>query len=468
MVRKYRKDFQTCYKTPVKDLLLPFERFITNESSSSILLIFSVIIAIIIANTALGTFYFNFFETPFRIGFGDFVLEKPLLLWINDGLMAIFFFLVGLEIKRELLTGELSEYELVKLPFFAAIGGIVVPIILYVSFNFGQPSLNGWAIPMATDIAMVLGLLAIFGRRVPLYLKIFVTSMAIIDDIASILVIAIFFTSSMKIDYLFLAIALIVVLFLMNRLRIRQSYIYMIVGVILWFAFLKSGIHATITGIILALMIPATKKLDIHDFRVLTQSVVNTLVYDDPSHDPNISPEVYLASIQTLEQGCHDIQPPLFRLENFLSAWVSFLIIPLFAFANSGLVLESFNISTLFNSQSLGVIIALVIGKPLGVTLFTWFSVKQGYTKLPEEISWRMLHSVTWLAGIGFTMSFFISTLAFSDPSVIVDAKISILIASVIAAIVGLGLLNKFLPVIDPDTEVLGICEDIDDLDLIE
>lgn len=457
MVRKYRKDFKTCHKTPFNQLILPFERFISLESSSSIILLITVSIAFIWANTSFSNVYFSLISTNFTISLGDFALSKPIFLWINDGLMAIFFLMIGLEIKREVVIGELSELQFAKLPIFAAFGGMIVPILIFIIFNLTEGNrLNGWAIPMATDIAISLGVLSLFGKRVPISLKIFLTSMAIIDDIGAVVIIAIFYTEKIYIDYLFLCFFCIFLLFLLNFLKIRKLLIFIIVGIFLWIFLLKSGLHATLAGIILSFSIPATKKIDLYNFREIATEVVNKLPYDIPTDDPIITPEVYDAAIQSLESSCHDMRTPLSKFEHIINPWVIFIIAPIFAFVNSGTVLPVNITNSIFDPISLGIIFGLVIGKPLGVTLFSWIGVKIGFTSLPDDINWKQIHSASWLTGIGFTMSYFIASLAFLNEEYITIAKVGILLASLLASIIGYILLYFSIP----DKQESGNCAD--------
>ena len=378
------------------DLQETIQSFLKKESASGILLMIATVVALIIANSPLATFYQDIWQLPVHLRIGDFLLAKPLILWINDGLMAIFFLLVGLELKRELLEGELANFKTAMLPAFAAIGGIVFPALIYVFFNYDNPeAIRGWAIPAATDIAFALGVLSLLGNRVPLALKTFLVSLAIIDDVAAILIIALFYTSELSISALIVAAILTGFLALMNHKRVRNMAAYILVGVLLWVAILKSGIHATVAGVILAMCIP-----------LRTNHLKNSLAR---------------------------------RLEYDLHSPVAYCILPLFAFANAGLDLSSFTLDALTQPISLGILLGLFAGKQLGVFLFALFAVKIGIATLPAGIGWHKIYGVSILTGIGFTMSLFISSLAFESAAsdgLYLD-RVGIFIGSLLSAVVG-------------------------------
>ena len=384
-----------------------FQNFLKKESASGILLMIAAITAIIIANTPLNSIYDDLLEIPVEIRFGALHIAKPLILWINDGLMAIFFFLIGLELKRELMEGELSEPKKIILPAFAAIGGMVFPALIYVSLNLNDPAaLRGWAIPAATDIAFALGILAVFGKRVPIALKIFLVSLAIMDDMGAIVIIAIFYTSELSTSSLIIAAVSLIVLTIFNNRNLRSLTPYILVGIILWIAVLKSGVHATLAGVLLAFFIPL--KTSSKDERSLAKS-----------------------------------------LEHDLHGSVYYVIIPIFAFANAGVPLDGMGIDTLFEPIPLGIIMGLFFGKQIGIMLFSFIAVKSGIASLPDEINWKQLYGVALLCGVGFTMSLFIGSLAFEQggtETTLMNDRLGILIGSTISAITGYLYLNKVLP----------------------
>lgn len=384
-----------------------FQKFFKKESAGGILLMVAAVLAIIVANSPFSNLYTALLDVPVEIKIGALHIAKPLILWINDGLMAIFFFLIGLELKRELLEGELSEPKKIILPAFAAIGGMLLPALIYASLNWNDPAaLKGWAIPAATDIAFALGILAIFGKRVPIALKIFLVSLAIMDDMGAIVIIAIFYTSELSVTSLVIAFASLFILTIFNLNKLKSLTPYILVGIILWVAVLKSGVHATLAGIVLAFFIPL--KTDAKDERSLSK---------------------------TLEHDLHDS--------------VSYVIIPVFAFANAGVPLDGLSINTLLEPIPLGIILGLFFGKQIGVMLFSFIAVKSGIASLPEDINWKQLYGVSLLCGVGFTMSLFIGSLAFEQggtEAILMNDRLGILAGSTLSAIVGYFYLNKVLP----------------------
>lgn len=382
-----------------------FNKFLRLESASGILLMFAAVIAIIVANSPLGGLYLSLLDIPVEVRIGNFQLAKPLLLWINDGLMAIFFFLVGLELKRELLEGELSEPKKIVLPAFAAVGGMVFPALIYYFLNQHDPvALKGWAIPAATDIAFALGVLALLGQRVPTGLKVFLVSLAIIDDIGAIVIIALFYTADLSIDSLIIAGVSLLVLSILNLRKVTNTVPYILIGIVLWIAVLKSGIHATLAGVILAFFIPLKIK-------------------DDSGHSPAK------------------------RMEHDLHASVSFVIVPIFAFANAGVSLEGTTIDSLLSSVPAGIALGLFVGKQVGVMLMSYIAVKLGWAGLPEGTDWKQIYGVAILCGVGFTMSLFIGSLAFESGGVSqLDDRLGILVGSLASALFGYFYLRKVLP----------------------
>ena len=398
-------------------------------------LVVSSALAFIWANTPYSGIYHDLFATPVGFGIGTFSLEKPLILWINDGLMAIFFLLIGLEIKRELIDGTLSTFRKAALPLFAAIGGIAVPALFYLSFTAGTPGAQGWAIPAATDIAFALGIMALLGDRVPVSLKVFLTAVAVVDDMGAVLIIAIFYTSKVSVFALLVAAAFFAALVVANQLRARHPIIYIVLGVGLWFAVLKSGVHATVAGVLMALTIPARGELSGGQFLERARDYIER---GDREDDDAIAPATAVHHVRDL---CNDTEPLLVRMEHALQPWVLFFVMPVFAFANAGVTLGDAGLSTLGDPVALGILAGLVLGKPLGVTAMAWLSVQLDFADRPEGVTWAMLHGTGWLAGIGFTMSLFISNLAFTDPAMLTTAKFGLLIASGIAGVVGASLL---------------------------
>jgi NhaA family Na+:H+ antiporter len=378
--------------------------FLKLESSSGLLLIGAMLLAMFCANTPLCGLYDGFLQTRFEIHLGALSLAKPLLLWINDGLMAIFFLLVGLEVKREILEGELSSLPQIALPGIAAIGGMLVPALIYAAINWSTPNLQGWAIPAATDIAFALGVIALLGNRVPGALKLFLLTLAILDDLGAIVIIALFYTADLSVFSLVLAATAVTVLFLMNRMGVTRIAVYLVPGVFLWVCVLKSGVHATLAGVVLAFAIPLSAK------------------------------------------NKHG-QSPLRHLEHVLHPWVAFGILPLFAFANAGVSLAGLTPSAILSPLPLGITLGLFIGKQLGIVSFAWLGVKLGMARLPHGVSWPAFHGVAVLCGIGFTMSLFIATLALGQagPDAGNAARLGVLAGSLASSLGGYALLRHTL-----------------------
>ena len=426
----------------------PFERFFKREATSGIILMLAAAAAMIIANSPLHNAYHHLWETRLGFSIGSFSLEKSLHHWINDGLMSIFFFLVGLEIKREVLVGELASLRQAALPIAAALGGMIVPASLYILFNAGSPGASGWAIPMATDIAFALGCLALLGKGVPSGILIFLTALAIVDDLGGILVIALFYTDQLSVSALIEAFILLALSLLMNRLGVRATFPYVLVGLFLWFALLKSGIHATVAGILLAMTIPASTAIRHSEF---IRKIEEQLHYLQGKKEGALFCALELdeaekqSVIQSLEKACSDAEAPLEHIEHSLHPWVVYLIMPLFAFANAGVKLDLGSLSSaVANPVFIGTIFGLVAGKQVGVFLFSWLIVKLGLASLPEGVRWSHIYGVSILAGIGFTMSLFIGNLAFQENQAMLEtAKLGILAASILSGILGLAVLNK-------------------------
>jgi NhaA family Na+:H+ antiporter len=407
------------------------QEFVRIEASGGIILLICAIVALLLANSFLAESYFHFWETEFSIGLGENAVSLPLIEWINDGLMVIFFFVVGLEIKRQLTTGELSRPRKAIMPLAGALGGMLVPAAIYLIFNTGGPGERGWGIPMATDIAFTLGILALLGSRAPLSLKIFFTALAIADDLGAILVLAIFYSSDIHWISLLIAAVILLVLIGFNRARIYSPIPYAILGIGLWFAFIQSGIHPTIAGVLLAATIPTWGAPDTRALLAQCVSVLNE--FDAPE---SVSTNRAQAAAQTLETVADRMQSPAQRLEHLLLPWSTYLILPIFALANAGVTIQ-FD-QSLLSMVSVGIVLGLVLGKAAGITLFAWIAVRLRLADLPRNVSMRQLFGASWLAGIGFTMSLFIAGNAFrGNPDLLDESKAGILIASLLAGIIG-------------------------------
>lgn len=424
----------------------PFDDFLHTEAAAGILILVSSLSALILANSPFAAEYHHFLELPIAVGFGDAVIEKTIQHWINDGLMVIFFFLVGLEIKREMLVGELASVRKAVLPMAAALGGMIAPALFYSAINWGGKGMSGWAIPMATDIAFALGVIALLGR-VPVGIVVFLTALAIVDDLGSVLVIALFYSDRLAVEPLIIGGGILAGSIFLNRSGVRSILVYSILGVILWLAFIKSGVHATIAGVLLAMTIPVDAKFTEADFRQRIQNLLDRLMQRRKEDDPLARAEDQQAVIHKIEKACQDVEAPLQRMERGLHGWVGFLIVPLFAFANAGVEIPWNRLSeALFHPITGGAIVGLVIGKQVGIMLFSWGVIRLGWGELPEGTNLRQIYGASWVAGIGFTMSLFIAELAFFDPEQLVAAKIGILFASLIAGGVGYFYLRAVIP----------------------
>ncbi|WMI65084.1 Na+/H+ antiporter NhaA [Aestuariibaculum sp. YM273] len=426
-----------------KYLLIPINRFISNSTTSGILLFASAILALILANSPLKEAYHHFWEHTFTIGFSDFKVSKSLHHWINDGLMSIFFFVVGLELKREIMAGELSKPKDAMLPIFSAIGGMVVPAFLYWLWNSTGEASNGWGIPMATDIAFALGILYLLGDRVPISLKIFLTALAIVDDLGAVMVIAFFYTSDISTISLLIGGVFFAVLLLANILGVRSTIFYGVIGIGgLWMAFLLSGIHATIAGVIAALTIPGNVKIGDTLFVKKMNDLTNEFERSAPNNVSLITADQLhiLAKIRSYSKGA---MTPLQRLEHRMHPLVGYVVMPIFALANAGITFSGSFFDNLSSNISLGVIFGLAFGKFIGVVGFSKILVKLKLATLPEGVNWKQIYGTAMLAGIGFTMSLFITDLAFADSAYILQAKIGIFVASLLCGIAGYLTLRK-------------------------
>jgi NhaA family Na+:H+ antiporter len=433
-------------KEPIEVLLRPINDFLQKEASGGILLIIFTVVALAWANSPWSDSYHDLWDTHISIKAGALALNLSIHHWINDGLMVIFFFVVGLEIKRELLVGELSSIKKASLPVAGAIGGMLLPALFYVFFNSGTDAVNGWGIPMATDIAFVIGILAILGSRVPLGLKVFVVSLAIADDIGAVMVIAIFYTSNISMSSLLVVALILAVLGIINKLGVTSLIIYSVLGLLLWLAVLQSGIHATIAGVLLAFTIPARARINTERFSKNTEDLLDKFENAGEHGENVLTNEERQAAVRAIESNCERISTPLRRFEHGLHPWSSFLIMPLFALANAGVTLKGMDLgAALASPVSIGIIAGLFLGKQFGIFAFSWFAVKIKLAALPEGVRWSKIYGAGILAGIGFTMSLFIAGLAFTDDSILNLSKIGILTASLIAGVVGYLILKAAL-----------------------
>jgi NhaA family Na+:H+ antiporter len=415
---------------PVRRLLNPFEEFVKSESSGGVALIVAAILAFAWANSPWAPGYLVLKETYVGIGLGGWGLEKPLLLWVNDGLMVLFFFLVGLEIKREVLIGELSSPRDALLAVAAALGGMLVPAALYAAVNWGGEGIDGWGVPVATDIAFALGILALLGDRVPLTLKVFLTALAIVDDLGAVLVIALFYTGEIDLLSLGLSLGALVLAFAYGRRGGRNLKVLAFLGLFVWFFMLQSGVHATAAGVLLALATPMKRSIPPEDLRDQLRAGLEQEKFEEV--------EIKVAH---LERVLGKAQSPLHRLEHLLHPWVAFLVLPVFALFNAGVCLSGE--SSLSGSVALGILLGLLLGKPVGVLGFSWLATKLGIASLPEGVGWGAMTGAALLAGIGFTMSLFVAGLAFGEGGLLDEAKLGILVASAAAALLGLALLLR-------------------------
>jgi len=375
-----------------------FTEFFESEQASGVILIFCTIVSIAVANSALGSGYLDFWHAKVGLDIGGIHLKQSVEHWINDGLMAIFFLLIGLEIERELYVGELSSFKNALLPILAAVGGMIIPAVLYFAINRGTVTQGGVGIPMATDIAFALGVLALLGRKIPGALKVFLAALAIMDDLGAIIIIALFYTHDFSVIYLLLALGIFAGLLILSRLGVRQLWAFILPGLLMWYFMLQSGVHATLAGVLLAFAIP----------------------FGD-----------------TKESS------PSYKLQHFLHKPVAFIIVPLFALANTSIIIGDGWITRLISPNSLGIFAGLFIGKPLGIFLLALLAVRLGWSRLPTGIDWKHVVGAGFLGGIGFTMSIFITLLAFTDPEIISNAKISILLTSLLAGLTGYLILNR-------------------------
>ena len=429
-----------------QDLRGYFEWFYHSEVTGSVLLLACAVAALLIANSPWAEAYNNVLHTYIGVSWGDAEFKLNLHHWINDGLMVVFFFVVGLEIKREMVVGELSSAEKAALPVAAAIGGMVVPAVFYTVFNAGGAGAAGWGVPMATDIAFALGVLAVFGTRAPLGLKVFLTALAIADDLGAVAVIAIFYTDKINVAALVVAAVLLVVLFLAVRTGVKNVGFQLLLMVGVWLAVFASGVHATVAGILVAMVIPVRPRVDLSRFVSETEELLERVQKMDFSRDSIFRDKLQLNAVEHVYERSGEALPIGLVLEHRLHPVQVWLILPLFALANAGVRIDSHIGEALANPISLGIIAGLVVGKPIGITLMAWLAVKTKLGNLPQGVTWMQVLGAGCLAGIGFTMSLFIADLAWADEALIANAKIGILAASLVSGILGFALLSRSLP----------------------
>lgn len=430
---------------PIDVIVRPFQRFLQHEKSGGLVLGLSVIVAMILANSPWSEAYFHFFEQ--KLGFiynGNEFFNFSLHHWINDGLMCFFFFVVGLELKREFVAGELAEPKKAILPIAAAIGGMIVPAIIYLSLNSQGEASNGWGIPMATDIAFALGILYLLGDRVPLALKVFLTALAIVDDLGAVIVIAVFYTEQISMHFLFLGLLFALFMYLGNRLGVRSVLFYAILGIGgVWTCFLMSGVHATIAAVLAAFMIPAHVRLRELPYVDHMKALLNKFQHLDPNDKKALLTSSQLHVLDKIQEKTDNAIPPLQKLEHAMNPFVTFVVIPLFALSNAGVSLNLDWNSVFETNVAIGVALGLFFGKYIGIVGFSLLSVKMKIAQLPKEMNFKSLSGLGFIGAVGFTMSLFVSHLAFKDPNHIVQAKLGIFAASICGGVVGYLILSR-------------------------
>ena len=424
-------------RTPSEALAEPFERFARVKAASGFILLGCAAAALALANSPWAGAVRDFWQLDFTVGLEGFELEKPLILWVNDGLMAVFFFLVGLEIKREMLAGELASLRQAMVPVVAAVAAMAAPALVYLAVNAGTPFERGWGIPMATDIAFVLCVLSLLGDRVPLSLKVFLTALAIVDDIGAVLVIAVFYTPDISRAALAVGLAGVVAAGLGNALRARATLFYALAGLVAWVGFLKSGVHPTVAGVLVAMCIPARTRSGVVDFKRAAGEALAGLEGAAQSGVTALADARRHVLLAAVEQASRHAATPLRRMEHALVPWVSFGIMPIFALANAGVSLEGLSLAALARPVTLGVAAGLALGKLTGVFASVWLMHKTGLAPLPAFTTWRHVLGAGILAGIGFTMSLFVAQLAFASPQTLDDAKVGIIAVSLFSGVAG-------------------------------
>lgn len=422
-----------------RNVYLPVQRFIQTEWVGSALLLIAAVTAILWANSGAADSYHRLWETVISVDLGVVSLSKDLGHWVNDGLMAVFFFVIGLEIKREFLHGNLSDRRTAALPILAAIGGMVVPALIYFALNPEGEASRGWGIPMATDIAFALGILGLAGRGIPSSVRVFLLALAVVDDIGAIIVIALFYTASLSIQALLWGAVLIIVILVMQRLGVRSVLAYVAVGTLFWFAIFESGVHATIAGVILGVLTPSRPLVDPENYAAAGRELIDRVEEAEARDDHNATEE----ALGRMEELTVWTESPLERLERSVHPWSAYLVLPVFALANSGVEVSADAVGTALQTPvAVGIVLGLIAGKLIGVILAAWIGVKIGWAVLPPRVNWRHLVGAALLAGVGFTVSIFITGLAFEDPTTVQNAKIGILTASLAAGILGFTFLK--------------------------
>ena len=418
-----------------------FREFLRLEAAGGAVLLVCVVVALAWANSPFRVAYDELWATHLSIEVARFRLDESLLHWINDGLMALFFFVVGLEIKREIVAGELAEPRKAMLPIAGALGGMLVPAAIYAAINAGGPGAAGWGVPMATDIAFAVAAVSVLGSRVPASLKVFLTALAIVDDLGAILVIAVFYAHGVAWAWLGAGAAGLALCALFNGLRIRSPIPYALAGLGVWVAFLHSGVHATIAGVLVAMTIPSRRRLDSREFLRRSASILEDFEEASEFRSARLVSGGQQNALGALEEAVEHVQTPLQRLEDALHPWVVFGVLPLFALANAGVSIEGSPAAMASHPVALGIVAGLVLGKSIGISLFAWGATRLGLAALSSDARWAQLHGVAWLAGIGFTMSLFIAGLAFGQGELMAVAKLAILVASVLAFTGGMAVL---------------------------
>lgn len=417
-------------------MLRPFQHFARTGAFSGVLLLISAALAVVWANSPWHAAYFGVWDARFALRFGQHTLDLSLLSWLNDGLMAAFFLLVGLEIKREVLVGELASLRQATLPVAAAIGGMLLPALLYLAVNSGGPASAGWGIPMATDIAFALGILMLLGSRIPLGLKVFLTALAIVDDLGAVVVIGLFYSDALHLLPLGISAVCVLALIGLNVAQVRRLLPYMVIGVALWLTMHEAGIHPTIAGVILAFSIPSRTRINAEEFSAQARALITEFDQAETGDLLVLTSKGQQEAVHALERASEGVQAPLLRLEHGLQPLVQYGIMPLFAFANAGVRLGGTE-GPPVTSVTLGILLGLVVGKPAGIMLFSWLAVRLNLASLPLGTSWRFIHGAAWLGGIGFTMSLFIAAQAFGGTALLFPAKVGILLGSTTAGLIG-------------------------------
>ena len=414
----------------------PFQRFFQTESAGGSVLLLSSIAAIVLANSALGDQYKHLLESPVSVRVGTYALSLSVHALINDGLMAVFFLLVGLEIKRELIAGELASPRLAVLPIAGALGGMVVPAAIYAVITFGTEGARGWGIPMATDIAFALGMLSLIAPNAPTGAKVFLTALAIVDDMGAVIVIALFYSADLIWSALGPAALTFAALLVLNRAGVRRLTPYLLLGALLWGFVYASGVHATVAGVLLAFTVPTKTRINAVEFSAQARALLDDFDRTETGDFLVLTSKGQQEALFALERASEQVTEPLLRLEHALQSFAAFVVMPLFAFANAGVSLASLPSDTMVATA---VAVGLIAGKPLGIMGAAYVSIRQGWATLPQEVTWRTLHACAWLGGIGFTMSLFIATLAFGDSALLEAAKVGILVGSITAGAIAVS-----------------------------